>query len=140
MKTKKTITEITHDDLVDILSTALYGCDFLGADYDSEFYDALPDEKKEGDCYEDKMADILLNGGKIRVVDFYAEGEVYGNGKLDKNDENGIYFLTLEDFIKAMESEEGWKYAEELLINEDGDYFTANNLLQIAMFGEVVYG
>lgn len=36
MKTKTTITELTHDDLVDLFSTALCGSYYLSADYTIE--------------------------------------------------------------------------------------------------------
>ena len=57
--------EITHDDLVTLFSDALYG------DYT---FDVYVDEKNnslkegEGDCYEDKLANVLLNGGYICVA------------------------------------------------------------------------
>lgn len=139
METTIKVTALSHDELVDILSTALYGCDYLGADYDRKVYKALVEKGvTEGDCFEDKLADMLLNGEKITIIDYYAEGEVYKNGVLE--DEDGVYELTLADFLEACSSEEGYEYAKTLLIDEDGDYFTANNLLQIIMFGEVIYG
>lgn len=131
--------QLSHDDLVNLLSTALYGCSFLEADYNHEDYDAVPEDKREGDCYEDKMADILLNGGHITIVDYYAEGEVYNTGTLDE-DENGVYEVNLNDIIYGIEKTDGFPYAEELFIKEEGDYYTANNLLQIIMFGDVIYG
>lgn len=57
--------EITHDDLVTLFSDALYG------DYT---FDVYVDEKNkplkegEGDCYEDKLANVILNGGYICVA------------------------------------------------------------------------
>ena len=69
MKTKTTITELTHDDLVNLFSTALYGSSYLSADWD----DDLP--TNEDSCYEDTIADILLAGGHVYVKDHYAEGE-----------------------------------------------------------------
>lgn len=57
--------DITHDDLVTLFSDALYG------DYT---FDVYVDEKNkplkegEGDCYEDKLANVLQNGGYICVA------------------------------------------------------------------------
>lgn len=57
--------EITHEDLVTLFSDALYG------DYT---FDVYVDEKNkplkegEGDCYEDKLANVILNGGYICVA------------------------------------------------------------------------
>ena len=63
MTTKITVTALSHDDLVDILSTGLYGSSWFEADYDRKIYESL--EKKQGDCYEDALADMLLAGHKI---------------------------------------------------------------------------
>ena len=136
------VTELTHDDLVNILSTGLYGCDYLSAEYSTEDYNKIPEDMRMGDCYEDKLADILLNNGTIKITDYWAEGEVYSClGKVDdENDEssNVTYTLYLEDFIRACTK--GMKYATNLLVNEDGDYYDGNSLIQIAMFGELIYG
>ncbi|MDD6104183.1 MAG: hypothetical protein PUB73_06205 [Bacteroidales bacterium] len=137
---KQKITELSHNDLVNILSTALYGCDYLSASYDHDFYNNLNDSQKQGNCFEDALADVLLNGGAITIIDYYAEGDV--NGKKGKliDDDNAEYTLTLQDFLDGCSTREGHRYAVELLVEEDGDYYTANNLLQIIMFGEVIYG
>ena len=74
MKIKTTIESITHDDLVELFSTALYGSDIFGVDYDAEVYNHCPD-KKGNDCLEDKIARILLNGGSITISDLYADDE-----------------------------------------------------------------
>ena len=67
MKTKITVTELDHEDLVNLLSTALYGSSWFEADYDNNIYKSL--EIKEGDCFEDKLADMLLAGHKITIID-----------------------------------------------------------------------
>lgn len=74
MKTQTIILEQNIEDLVNLLSTALYGSSYLSADYDEL------EGKDIGDCYEEVMARILLDGGRISITDVYAEdGEVYGN-------------------------------------------------------------
>ena len=144
MKTRITVTELSHEDLVDILSTALYGCDYLQVDYDLKAWEAIPSEKKEGDCFEDRLADMLLNGHYIAITDLYAEGQIYGLRKhpvpasVDE-EVNVTYCLSLEDLLWACSSSRGYKLVTETLSGE-GDYFTANNLLQIALFGEEIYG
>lgn len=145
---KAKVTELTHDELVDILSTALYGCDYLGIDWDDDEWKLIPENKKTGNCVEDKCADLLLNDKTIRLYDMYTDGDIYGSkGKPVEGEEiedwgqNAVvYKLKLQDFLDACSTEEGIRYATELLIKEDGDYFIANNLLQIAMFGEIIYG
>ena len=54
MKTKTTITELTHDDLVDLFSTALTGSSYLSAGYTIEDRKSVyvPDYA----CHEDIIA------------------------------------------------------------------------------------
>ena len=144
MKTRITVTELSHEDLADILSTALYGCDYLQVDYDLKAWEAIPSEKKEGDCFEDRLADMLLNGHYIAITDLYAEGQIYGLRKHPVpasvvEEVNVTYCLSLEDLLWACSSPRGYELVTETLSGE-GDYFTANNLLQIALFGEEIYG
>lgn len=144
MKTRITITELSHEDLVNILSTALYGCDYLAVSYSRNTWKAIPEDKKEGNCYEDHLADMLLNGHYLAATDCYAEGQIYGKRKHPMPasvDEEGnvTYCLALEDLLWACSSSRGYKLVTEVLSGE-GDYFTANNLLQIAIFGEEIYG
>lgn len=126
MKTTIKVTELSHEDIVTILADALYGCDYLQVKNDEEFYEQYENCKNtEGDCIEDKMADVLLNGGKVIITDLE-----------DEEDKE----LTIYKLLDACSTDEGYDYAKTLLIDEDGDYFTANNLLQLALYGEVVYG
>lgn len=73
MKTEVKITDLTKSDLSDLFSTAFYGSSYLSADYEESI--TFDDD----DCYEDKLADILLNGGTIQVTDTYADGCHYGD-------------------------------------------------------------
>lgn len=149
-----TITEITHDDLVILFSTALYDSAYLDADYPkSDIYE-------EDDCYEDKLAKALLNGQTIVVRDAYAEGCVYGNlpHEIEGCDDFGnvAYEITLEDVKKGLEKACGGTFK----INFDGeegfalrafnsfadkdaydfDLVYADCLMQIIVFGELIYG
>lgn len=122
-----TKVELTKDDVVTILADALYGCDYLSVKNDEEFYERYEEvkDKTADPCIEDKIADILFDGGAVTITDLEEEEDC---------------ILTLEGLYKAIKTEEGYDYAKTLLIDEDGDYYTANNLLQMALFGEVVYG
>ena len=71
IKNNVEIIDITHDDLVNLFSTALYGSSYLSAEYNKDFYNSIPADKKKGDCYEDHIADVLLNGGEIYIYDAY---------------------------------------------------------------------
>lgn len=137
MKTKITVTKFEHEDLVDLLSTALYGSSWFEADYDNNIYNSL--KNKEGDCFEDKLADMLLAGHKITIIDHEAEGESYSKKCVGFDGESAIYEVTLKDFIKTASTEKGYKLVEEVL-SGDGDYWTADAFLQRVVFGEEIYG
>ena len=54
--------------------------------------------------------------------------------------------VTADDMIEevmpttSISSSDYKTFEQEFTVEEDGDYYTANNLLQIIMFGEVIYG
>ena len=157
MKVEYKITELDHENLVDFLSTATYG--------DNTFEIFTPEEFKElrdqgeGDCWEDKLANVLLAGGKLDIVD-RGDDEIMPDEvanfqplypkhfhhleKYTDGFENCVYYpvyrIGLEDIIEAAQTDEGYRYAKELWIDEMGDFYTAWNLLQLVIFGEVVYG
>lgn len=153
------IKSLSHDDLVNFLSTALYGSSYLSAEYDKEFYNSIPEDQRHGDCYEDKMADVLLNGGTIYIFDNYSEGEGYGSpDDYEVITENGyeytMYKLTLDKLIRGLEKcangtynvHDDSKYIkecfDEVADEEEGDYdlSMADSLMQVILFNELVYG
>ena len=77
MKTQIKVTELEHEELVDLLSTALYGSSWFEASYDKNKYNAI--KEKHGNCFEDALADMLIAGHKISITDLEAEGEKYSN-------------------------------------------------------------
>lgn len=121
--------DLSQEELVNILSGATYGSDWL------EIYATREERGKikidGGDCREDVWAKILLAGGTVQAVDH-------------NDDEETEYPLTLTDFKEAFtilgrES----KSALMNIIEDEGmnaDYYDYNNLLQCAMFKEIVYG
>lgn len=159
MKTKTTITELTHDDLVELFSTALTGSSYLSADYEESI------EYDEEDCFEDILANILLHDGSIKVTDYYADGRVYGSlpHEIDEG-EDVTYFVTYDDIKRGLEraadglfnAGENSKYVnwrdmalgfarrsfDAFVMYEDGgfDADAAACLLQIILFGEIIYG
>ena len=137
MKTKITVTELDHEDLVNLLSTALYGSSWFEADYDNNIYRTLT--VKGGDCFEDKLADMLLAGHKITIIDHEAEGESYSKKCVGFDGESAIYEVTLKDFLKTASTQRGYQLVEEVL-DGDGDYWTGDAFLQRVVFGEEVYG
>ena len=138
MKTKITVTEINHEELVDLLSTALYDSSWFGADYDRDTYNKL--ENTTGECFEDKLADMLLSGHQITITDYEAEGESYSS-KCTKitADGDAVYKVGLEDFLKVASTKTGFKLLSEVL-DGTGDYYTADAFLQRVVFGEEIYG
>lgn len=159
MKTKTTISDITKEDLVNLLSTALYDSTYLSADYDAEKYKRL--FKEEDFCYEDKMARILLEGGAITVTDGYAEDEdeVWSKkGRWNKDLEEAQYTITLKDIEEGLQkaldgsfrlnegcedSERSWarRVVTDMMSEYPAfDYFDADMIMQIIMFGKIVYG
>lgn len=139
MKTTIKVIEFSHDDLVDLLSTALYGSTWFEADYDSKIYETL--KVKNGDCFEDKLADMLLAGHKITITDWEADGEKYSNKfvKFEGADEAAVYEVDLKDFLKTASTKRGYQLLEEVL-EGDGDYWTGDAFLQRVVFGDEIYG
>lgn len=156
MKTKTTITELTHDDLVELFSTALSGSSYLGADYEESI------EYNEDACFEDILANILLHGGCIKVNDYYSEGDVYGElpHELDEENECTTYFVTYDDIKRGLEKaadgtfnagDDEWTERTKRSAREsfvlfmdkdtcDFDLVSADILMQIILFDEIIYG
>ena len=139
MKTEIKVSEIEHDELVDLLSTALYGSTWFDASYDKKVYESLP--KKTGECLEDKLADMLLNGHKISIIDLEADGESYSKNfvRFEGRYQNAVYEVKLDDFLKVASTKKGFGLLEEVLSGE-GDFYTADAFLQRVVFGEEIYG
>ena len=148
MKIKTIITEINHDDLVNLFSTATYGSSFFDVVKNKKDYYGTELED-ENDCREDTWAKILLAGNSVYVLDYYSEEEAYGNLPHKWDERRGAmrYTVTLEDIKKGIQKaiDNGdWdaKCAFDL-INDDScdlDLTEAENLLQIITFGEAIYG
>lgn len=137
MKAKILVTELSHEELTDLLSTSLYGSSWFSAKYDKEVYKSL--NNKNGDCFEDKLADMLLAGHKITIVDTMAEGESYSNKFVRLDGDCAEYEIGLNDILKTASSKTGYELLKDVLSGE-GDYFTADAFLQRVVFGKEIYG
>ena len=148
MKTKTIITEITHDDLVNLFSTATYGSNYFDmAKKKKDYYGTELED--ENDCREDTWAKILLSGKPVYVYDYYSEEESYGDKphKWNEDKEAMRYTITLEDIKvgiqKCLDSDNDYlqKCARDLI---DGGYDLdlpeAEAILQVIVFGELIYG
>lgn len=81
MKTTTKISEISKEDLVNLLATATYGSEYIDIDWVNE--EEYLKTKEKGDCREDTYARMLLNGFKIEVRDYSAEDETDFYGHVD---------------------------------------------------------
>lgn len=156
---KFVITSLSHEELVNLFSTATYGNDDIDVVY--------PEEKQVGqfgyadnDCYEDKIAKALLKGACVKVVDLACDPEIckddvefygvagtnrVGKGYRWQNTDSGkiywpIYYINLKTLLQGLSQADAAPYVQDLFVKEEGDMFTAYNLLQIAVFGEIIYG
>lgn len=154
MKTKTTITEITHEDLVNLLSTATYGSSWLSCTIAKGTRQQL--EILPGDCREDVWAKALEAGHPIYITDHQAEGCTYGDkGSVNQDEEeSAVYRITLEDIKEGLANaldgdfapndEDEVELATRCVVHlrdeaYDFDNTEAEILCQIIMFGSVVY-
>ena len=140
MKTRTYVTELTFEDLVAILSPGF--TDIFSVEYIERYNDL-----KKGDFYEDRLANILLAGGKIGIVDNYAEGDINGKGYIPtefRDDGTVLYEVGLQDIKHGIEKAlNGEPYERRILQHYfEGQYDAddAQNLMQIIVFGEEIYG
>lgn len=152
MKTIVKVSCITHDDLVNLFSTALYGSSWLGCEYRID-NNAKEVPAKDGDCYEDRIADVLLAGKKVELLDRYAEDESdHYNSAIphhwDEDEDCMIYTITLkdiEDGLSRMLQSQGWsaKYVMALInADEEGDFDQpqAESIIQHILWKQEIYG
>ena len=137
---KVDLNAIDHEMLVDLLSTATYGSEWLKIKtlkserfMDEEVEQSVRDEW----CCEDRWANRLLKGGKIVCYDWY------DNDALEFEENRPTrYELTLDDIKRGLEKARDGEAVRDWadFVNEEDDYCTCNNLMQVCIFGEVIYG
>jgi hypothetical protein len=139
METKIKVTSMTHKELVDLLATALYGSQWFTASYDRKIYESLA--CVTGECFEDKLADMLLAGHKISITDVEADGEKHSDKfvRFEGRFDDAVYEVGLSDFLEVASTKKGYELVCEVL-SGDGDYYTADSFLQRVVFGEEIYG
>ena len=139
--------DLTHDALVNLLSTALYGNDALMCLYSLESYNEC--DQSDDDCLEDKLAKILLSGRVIEICDLYAEEEDERYGNIDSHwyDDGGgmmSYRINLDNIVEGLNraADDGKTSRVFDILNdcEMCDMEDSYMLMQYIMFGEVVYG
>lgn len=148
MKTKTIIEEFSQEDLVDLLCTATYGSEYFACRIPNGNYKGTELED-DNDCREDSWAKVLLAGKTLYVYDYYSEEEAYGNlpHKWKEDEQAMRYTITLEDIKngaqKALNSDNKYdkKCMQDWMAGEgDMDLCEAENLLQLFVFGEAIYG
>ena len=129
MKYNINITELSHDDLVSILSGADSGIAYWAESMyaDQEDYDAareeLIDDMGDNICYEDVLATVLKKGKNRVIVD---------------NEDGESYTLNLNKLLIGVSK----AIAEQLLSFDIDDWDAADCdiAIQMAIFGEVIFG
>ena len=126
---KKTIKSIVSNKefLENFLSTASYDSSWFafGTHQDTP-KDIYENAKMLNEYREGIWADVLLNGGFLLVEDVEEEKD---------------YKVSLKDIEKGFATfmlEYPQAYAN--IMNEEDDYFDDDALMQVIVFGEVVYG
>ena len=128
MKTTIKITELTHTELSDFLSTALTQSFWASADYDESDKEGVEIQSEfDKPCYEDVLASLLLNGKTITISD-KEDGQEW---KVDLK-------TLLKGFNKVAKSE-AYRHHVWNFITEDYDYTDADIILQFAIFGKETY-
>ena len=131
-----TIKDFTtdHENLVNLLSVATYGNYW-------PVIKAFKSDKEKGlfddcECREDKWAKALMHGKGVVVYDCYEM-----DSELNDDEEPTKHYLTMDNVRKGLElmrDEYPRHYAD--LMEEEDDAITGDVWLQLAVFGELVYG
>lgn len=149
MRIKVEISEITHEDLVNLLSTTLYGSQIFAGRFLEEYKSLEESETTPSECFEERAANVLLYGGEFCIIDIEG-GEIFKNkgvfSRLTKDDEGEYHFdlkAVKNGLKKALESDEDYiRLAALNFLIDDGtfDATDAEVLIQMILFGEVIYG
>lgn len=117
--------KFSDEDMLDIISSAVYDIGYWGGIHDSnEYYEARDDLNKDDRTYEDILYHMLQKGDNILIYDVEDELETW-DLTLDKL-LNGIK-LTIENGH--------WTGNMDDIDGEIGDI-----IFQYALFNEIVYG
>ena len=119
-----TTFEFSDQDLLDIISSAVYDIGYWAGIHDSNDYYEVRDELPKDACFEDVLLQMLKRGNEIILYDVEDEDEDWGL-TLDKL-LNGIK-LTIEHGF--------WNGKLDDIDGEVGDI-----IFQYALFNEIVYG
>ena len=136
-----TIKDFTtdHENLTNLLSVATYGNEWpvvkaFKSDADKGLFE-------NDECREDKWATALLKGKGVMVYDLYDEDAEDFDGDIKNFPASAKHHITIEDVRKGLElmrDQYPRHYAD--LVEEQDDAITGDVWLQLATFGELIYG
>ena len=130
------------------------------ADYDEAKAELIAERKPDADdqiCMEDVWARMLINGKRLCLLDpeshwhwsGHREGEMLWKAQVVAEGLEPVggewHFVDIEDVVKAIVAYGSSGYANDCgadikKIVEDGDFYDADAVFQIAMYGDVIYG
>ena len=132
-----TITDFItdHENLVNLLSVATFGN--YWPDIRTYKTDTEAGLFNDCECCEDKWAKALMHGKGVVVYDCYALDEAETNEERTE----ATHKITLDNVKKGLElmrDQYPRHYAD--LMEENDDAITGDVFLQLAVFGELIYG
>ena len=135
-----TIKDFTtnHENLVNLLSVATYGNEWpLVKTYKSDREAGL---FNDCECREDKWAKALMFGKGVVVCDLYDDDaeDFDGNGKFPESAKHRITMDNVQKGLELMRDDYPRHYAD--LVEENDDAITGDVWLQLAVFGDIIYG
>lgn len=117
--------KFSDEDMLDIISSAVYDIGYWGGIHDSnEYYEARDELNKEDRTYEDILYHMLKKGDKILMY--------------DAEDELETWDLTLDKLLNGIKLAIENKYWDGDIDTIDGEI--GDIIFQYALFNEIVYG
>ena len=124
------VTEITNRELEYLLATASYGSSWLECHILKS--ESILDNLEDFNDREEHWAHRLLNGGHLVCYDHYDE---------DDEDNPVEHKLSMDDFYRGFaKSIKECPVELANVLSEEGDYCDADAVMQVILFGEVIYG
>lgn len=139
--TYTTIARLTAGNIDDIMCTAIEGGIGYWAVLDNSTTDweeteaKLRQEQNDIPTYSEVATTMLFEGKKIRFFDTDAETTL-----VDKEDAESVWYLDLEKFTKGCRLYEEKYGSIRLKLETDFDANDADAIIQLALFGEIVFG
>lgn len=157
LQTQVTVKEEVLADFLSLASSDNCGCAWWKAQ-DQERFDAAKAELQAEGCSlittEHIWARLLLKGGKLSLLDpesdwvWKGEGKEYGKDDLVFKAQIAVeglepaggkwHDVDIVGLLNAMIDHTGHADFKKLL--DEGDFWDADAVIQIAMYGEVIYG